>query len=48
MHAIFRFVVSTGEGAHLLPDGDLVDVLGSPERELAKRLGVPGSRIGSY
>ncbi len=33
LHAIFRFVVSTDEGAQLLPAEELADVLGSPNRE---------------
>jgi hypothetical protein len=33
LHAIFRFVVSTDEGARLLPSDELAEVLGSPRRE---------------
>jgi hypothetical protein len=33
LHAIFRFVVSADEGVRLLPTDELVDVLGSPNRE---------------
>jgi hypothetical protein len=33
LHAVFRFVVSAGEGVRLLPDGEIADVLDSPNRE---------------
>jgi hypothetical protein len=33
LHAIFRFVVSAGDGVRLLPTDDLTDVLASPNRE---------------